>query len=250
MEKHDGFKVAPVGNPENGIQGLFIGQVSPAPHDSLLEELRAITFDLHRPIVIRLECQHVYSAEELDEFIRYMPKVSCKPDSLLSQFEPERRAATDIMRNGDGMNLETAFKLHVVGEHAEAFLWTARTERCPGMSWRDMNRDLHARKGSSPGGVEMIPIQVCQEYMVNGTEVRPQFPQLAPGPSHGEPQVDENLAGCAMLLCMEEGTVAAGTAAEVHQVESWTTLSVDPVHINPVCAFVVALGRCRDQKIR
>ena len=96
----------------------------------------------------------------------------------------------------------------------------------------------------------MIPIQVCQEYMVNGTEIRPQFPKLAPGSSHGEPQVDENLAGGAMLLSIEQRAVATGTAAEVHQVESRTSLSVDPVHINPVCAFVVALGRCRDQKIR
>ena len=125
MEQHDGFKVAPVGNPENGIQGLFIGQVPPASHDPLLEELRAITFDLHRPIVIRFEGEYVYSTEELDEFIRYMPQVCCKPESLLSQFKPERRAATVIMRNGYGMNLEPAFELHVEGERAEAFLWTS-----------------------------------------------------------------------------------------------------------------------------
>ena len=71
----------------------------------------------------------------------------------------------------------------------------------------------------------MIPIQVCQEYMVNGTEIRPQFLQLTLGTSHGEPQVDQDLAGCAMLLSMEQRAVATGTAAEVHQVESWTSLS-------------------------
>ncbi len=96
----------------------------------------------------------------------------------------------------------------------------------------------------------MIPIQVCEEHMVNGTEVRSKFLQLTLGTSHGESQVDQDLAGCAMLFSMEQRAVATGTTAEVHKVQSRASLSVDPIHINPVCAFVVALGRCRDQKIR
>ena len=93
MQKQDRVQIRDAGDVANGVERLFVGEMPCTVHDPLLQEVGSIALELHRPVVVRLECQHVDIGEMLKQRFGNMAEIGGESDAVFMELESVRGAA-------------------------------------------------------------------------------------------------------------------------------------------------------------